>query len=99
MTPEQSARFRREMTRLVDAQVAATTPDERDLADHDLALFLRLHLTERLDEWFAVPRGTSVTPTMTVESELNPDEVPEPEPDPEPPPELDDLSPPTTEAA
>ena len=44
--------FIRELLRLNSAQVTASTPDEREAADDDLAHFLRLNGQGRLQEWF-----------------------------------------------
>lgn len=42
-----------EMHRLHKAQIAATTDEERDAADHDFAHFLRMNAAGRLQEYFA----------------------------------------------
>lgn len=39
--------------RLHAAQLAATTPDEREAADADFSHFLRMSAAGRLQEWFA----------------------------------------------
>lgn len=39
--------------RLLDAQMAASTPEERESADADFSHFLRMNAAGRLDEWIA----------------------------------------------
>jgi hypothetical protein len=39
--------------RLHAAQLAATTPEEREAADHDLSHFIRMSAAGRLQEWYA----------------------------------------------
>lgn len=53
MTRPSQSDFIRECERLHKAQLAATTADEREQANHEMGLFLRYHATGRLQEWFA----------------------------------------------
>lgn len=39
--------------RLHDAQLAASTPEEREAADADFSHFLRMNAAGRLSEWIA----------------------------------------------
>lgn len=42
-----------ELLRLNEAQITATTPEDREHADHELAIFLRMNGAGRLQEYFA----------------------------------------------
>lgn len=46
-------RFVEECQRLIDVITHATTLDEREMAEDQLALVMRLNALDRLDEYFA----------------------------------------------
>ena len=50
--PVPASPFVLEMRHLHRAQIEAATPDDRDIATHALAQFIRLNSQGRVQEWF-----------------------------------------------